>query len=138
MMDSAPLVPSPLYIRLLCHRLVRLRVPHFVKCSTKHVCVSLLSLIFTHSANCVCVCVCVCVCMSMRYSNHEVVVLWMNTVGPYHNRQETYTYFSLPFCKGPRKEIGHYHETLGEALQLEFSGLEISFKGSGKYSNVHV
>ena len=56
----------------------------------------------------------------------------MNTVGPYHNRQETYTYFSLPFCKGPKKAISHYHETLGEALQgveLEFSGLEISFRG---------
>ena len=56
----------------------------------------------------------------------------MNTVGPYHNRQETYNYFSLPFCKGPQSEIGHYHETLGEALQgveLEFSGLEIGFKG---------
>ena len=23
----------------------------------------------------------------------------MNTVGPYHNRQETYSYFSLPFCQ---------------------------------------
>ena len=60
------------------------------------------------------------------------MVLWMNTVGPYHNRQETYTYFSLPFCKGPQKEISHYHETIGEALQgveLEFSGLEIGFKG---------
>lgn len=57
----------------------------------------------------------------------------MNTVGPYHNRQETYTYFSLPFCKGPKTEISHYHETLGEALQgveLEFSGLEIAFKGT--------
>ena len=56
----------------------------------------------------------------------------MNTVGPYHNRQETYTYFSLPFCKGPKKEIGHYHETLGEALQgveLEFSGIDIAYKG---------
>lgn len=59
------------------------------------------------------------------------MVLWMNTVGPYHNRQETYSYFSLPFCAGPKKEIGHYHETLGEALQgteLEFSGLDIDFK----------
>lgn len=65
------------------------------------------------------------------YTDHEEVVLWMNTVGPYHNRQETYTYFSLPFCKGPKTEISHYHETLGEALQgveLEFSGLEIAFK----------
>ena len=55
----------------------------------------------------------------------------MNTVGPYHNRQETYGYFSLPFCAGPKESISHYHETLGEALQgteLEFSGLQIEFK----------
>ena len=33
---------------------------------------------------------------------------------------------------GPKQTISHYHETLGEALQgteLEFSGLEIEFKG---------
>lgn len=57
----------------------------------------------------------------------------MNTVGPYHNRQETYKYFSLPFCVGSKKTISHYHETLGEALQgveLEFSGLDIKFKGN--------
>ena len=56
----------------------------------------------------------------------------MNTVFPYHNRQETYSYFSLPFCPGPKKDIGHYHETLSEALQgveLEYSGLDIKFKG---------
>lgn len=55
----------------------------------------------------------------------------MNTVGPYHNRQETYAYFSLPFCIGSKPTIGHYHETLSEALQgveLEFSGIEIEFK----------
>lgn len=55
----------------------------------------------------------------------------MNTVGPYHNRQETYAYFSLPFCMGSKESIGHYHETLSEALQgveLEFSGIEIEFK----------
>ena len=54
----------------------------------------------------------------------------MNTVGPYHNRQETYEYFSLPFCKGSKKTISHYHENLGEALQgveLEFSGLDVAF-----------
>lgn len=59
----------------------------------------------------------------------------MNTVGPYHNRQETYSYFSLPFCVGPKEKISHYHETLGEALQgveLEFSGLDIDFKGKLK------
>lgn len=55
----------------------------------------------------------------------------MNTVGPYHNRQETYEYYSLPFCKGEKTTISHYHETLGEALQgveLEFSGLDVLFK----------
>lgn len=68
----------------------------------------------------------------LQYTDKEEVVLWMNTVGPYHNRQETYKYFSLPFCAGSKKTISHYHETLGEALQgveLEFSGLDIKFKG---------
>lgn len=63
----------------------------------------------------------------------------MNTVGPYHNRQETYKYFSLPFCAGSQKTISHYHETLGEALQgveLEFSGLQIKFKGT--YNEFHL
>lgn len=52
-------------------------------------------------------------------------------VGPYSNRQETYNYFSLPFCRGDKRTIEHYHETLGEALlgvELEFSGLDIRFK----------
>ncbi|KAF7496450.1 Transmembrane 9 superfamily member 3 [Sarcoptes scabiei] len=66
-----------------------------------------------------------------KYEDNEEVVLWMNTVGPYHNRQETYGYFSLPFCLGPKKGINHYHETMSEAIQgveLEFSGLDIRFK----------
>lgn len=63
----------------------------------------------------------------------------MNTVGPYNNRQETYEYYSLPFCAGPKTAINHYHETLGEALQgteLEFSGLDIDYKS--KYRIVSV
>lgn len=66
-----------------------------------------------------------------KYNDNEEVVLWMNTVGPYHNRQETYNYLSLPFCIGQKKGISHYHETLSEALQgveLVFSGYEIEFK----------
>jgi len=72
-----------------------------------------------------------------QYKDGEEVVLWMNTVGPYHNRQETYGYFTLPFCVGPKDSIGHYHETLGEALQgteLEFSGIPIEFKASSTKS----
>jgi len=56
----------------------------------------------------------------------------MNTVGPYHNRQETYGYYSLPFCRGPKIFISHYHETLAEALQgveFQYSGINIEFKG---------
>jgi len=66
-----------------------------------------------------------------KYNEGEEVVLWMNTVGPYHNQQETYKYFSLPFCRGNKESISHYHETLGENLlgvELEFSGLDIKFK----------
>lgn len=65
------------------------------------------------------------------YEDDEEVVLWMSTIGPYHNRQETYSYYSLPFCKGNKPVINHYHETLSEALQgieLKFSGLKIDFK----------
>ncbi|KAI6215882.1 Transmembrane 9 superfamily member [Aphelenchoides besseyi] len=67
------------------------------------------------------------------YKDNEEVVLWMNTIGPYNNRQETYSYFSLPFCKGTKQTIEHYHETLGEALlgvELEYSGLDIRFKAN--------
>ena len=55
----------------------------------------------------------------------------MNTVGPYHNRQETYNYFSLPFCRGTKTGISHYHETLGEniiGVELEYSGIEINYR----------
>lgn len=61
----------------------------------------------------------------------------MSTVGPYHNRQETYSYYSLPFCTGTKDVINHYHETLSEALQgieLKFSGLDIEFKGEYIYN----
>jgi transmembrane 9 superfamily protein 3 len=67
-----------------------------------------------------------------KYEINEEVVLWVNTVGPYHNRQETYPYFSLPFCAGQKPSINHYHETLGENLlgvEFEFSGLFIAFRG---------
>lgn len=72
-----------------------------------------------------------------QYEDGDEVVLWMSTVGPYHNRQETYSYYSLPFCTGTKDVINHYHETLSEALQgieLKFSGLDIEFKGEYIYN----
>ena len=62
----------------------------------------------------------------------HTVILWMNTVGPYANHQESYAFYSLPFCQGPKKGISHYHETFGEALlgvELQPSGLNIDFQG---------
>lgn len=73
-----------------------------------------------------------------KYAPGEEIIIWMNTVGPYHNRQETYEYYSLPFCKGHKKTISHYHETLGEALQgveLEFSGLDVKFQEDVKLTD---
>ena len=55
----------------------------------------------------------------------------MNTVGPLNNRQETYPYYQLPFCRGT-SSVEHHHETLGEALQgmdLINSGIPIRFLG---------
>lgn len=68
---------------------------------------------------------------SHRYEENEEVILWMNTVGPYHNRQETYDYYSLPFCKGGSEKVHiRPHENIGDALQgveFVFSGLDINF-----------
>lgn len=38
------------------------------------------------------------------YEDDEPVVLWLNKVGPYHNPQETYSYYHLPFCR-PEAEL---------------------------------
>jgi transmembrane 9 superfamily member 3 len=54
---------------------------------------------------------------SHSYEDNEEVVLWMNTIGPYANRQETYNYFSLHFCQGKKEGISHYHESMAEDLQ---------------------
>ncbi|KAI8091041.1 uncharacterized protein B0P05DRAFT_485514 [Gilbertella persicaria] len=64
------------------------------------------------------------------YKEGDEVVVWMNTVGPLNNRQETYPYFQLPFCQGPHS-LEHHHETLGEALQgmdLVNSGIPLQYK----------
>ena len=38
------------------------------------------------------------------YEPGEQVTLWLNKVGPYHNPQETYSYYHLPFCH-PEQEL---------------------------------
>ncbi|KAJ3182269.1 hypothetical protein HDU85_003311 [Gaertneriomyces sp. JEL0708] len=67
---------------------------------------------------------------SHRYKDGEQVTVWMDTVGPFDNMQERYSFLSLPFCVGS-KDVEHHHETLGEALlgvKLVNYGIDIKFK----------
>jgi transmembrane 9 superfamily member 3 len=70
---------------------------------------------------------------SHSYQEKENVYLWLNKVGPYHNPQETYTYFSLPFCKPtdipadlPEAKYGGLGEVL-EGHGFVQSGIAIHF-----------
>ena len=65
------------------------------------------------------------------YEDGDEVVLWLNKIGPYHNPQETYTFYSLPFCKPE----GEFHEQkkyagIGEVLEgnsLVHSAMHMNF-----------
>jgi len=69
-----------------------------------------------------------------HYKEGEEVVIWVNKVGPYHNPQETYHYYQLPFCRPERmktRKVRHTHNSLGAILEgndLQDSGLSIKFK----------
>jgi transmembrane 9 superfamily protein 3 len=53
-------------------------------------------------------------------------------VGPYHNPQETYVYYSLPFCSTkPVSQLEHRWDALGEVLEgndLIYMGLDMAFR----------
>ncbi|KAL9229060.1 hypothetical protein vseg_004576 [Gypsophila vaccaria] len=64
-----------------------------------------------------------------KYEAEEHVTLWVNKVGPYNNPQETYNYYSLPFCH-PSGNPGHRWGGLGEVLggnELIDSHIDIKF-----------
>ncbi|XP_057430198.1 transmembrane 9 superfamily member 1-like [Lotus japonicus] len=64
-----------------------------------------------------------------RYQQDDPVTLWVNKVGPYNNPQETYNYYSLPFCRPPGS-AGHKWGGLGEVLggnELIDSQIEIKY-----------
>ncbi|XP_023552302.1 transmembrane 9 superfamily member 1-like [Cucurbita pepo subsp. pepo] len=65
-----------------------------------------------------------------KYQPDESVTLWVNKVGPYNNPQETYNYYSLPFCH-PSGHSAHKWGGLGEVLggnELIDSQIEIKFQ----------
>ncbi|RLM69467.1 transmembrane 9 superfamily member 1 [Panicum miliaceum] len=64
-----------------------------------------------------------------KYKAEEPVKLWVNKVGPYNNPQETYNYYSLPFCQ-PSENPTHKWGGLGEVLggnELIDSQIDIKF-----------
>ena len=64
-----------------------------------------------------------------QYQADEQVTLWVNKVGPYNNPQETYNYYSLPFCRKTENSI-HKWGGLGEVLggnELIDSQIDIKF-----------
>ncbi|KAF3529101.1 hypothetical protein DY000_02041346 [Brassica cretica] len=64
-----------------------------------------------------------------KYQADEQVTLWVNKVGPYNNPQETYNYYSLPFCRKTENTI-HKWGGLGEVLggnELIDSQIDIKF-----------
>lgn len=66
----------------------------------------------------------------LQYQDGDPVTLWVNKVGPYNNPQETYNYYTLPFCRPPGN-AGHKWGGLGEVLggnELIDSQIDIKFK----------
>ncbi|XP_073118956.1 transmembrane 9 superfamily member 1-like isoform X2 [Henckelia pumila] len=65
-----------------------------------------------------------------KYKPDDPLVLWVNKVGPYNNPQETYNYYSLPFCR-PSGDAAHKWGGLGEVLggnELIDSRIDIKFQ----------
>lgn len=65
-----------------------------------------------------------------KYQPDDPVTLWVNKVGPYNNPQETYNYYSLPFCQ-PGENPSHKWGGLGEVLggnELIDSQIELKFR----------
>ncbi|KAK7246879.1 hypothetical protein RIF29_41749 [Crotalaria pallida] len=65
------------------------------------------------------------------YQEDERVTLWVNKVGPYNNPQQTYNYYTLPFCRPPATDsAAHKWGGLGEVLggnELIDSQIDIKF-----------
>jgi transmembrane 9 superfamily protein 3 len=75
----------------------------------------------------------------VQYAVGDPVMLWVNKVGPDNNPQETYNYYSLPYCKPGKADAHHKWGGLGEVLQgneLIDSQIEIKFQSKVQFQSV--
>lgn len=66
----------------------------------------------------------------LQYQENDSVTLWVNKAAPYVNPQETYSYYSLPYCR-PAADGDHKWGGLGGVLggnDLIDSRIDIKFK----------
>ncbi|XP_077226323.1 transmembrane 9 superfamily member 1-like [Tasmannia lanceolata] len=73
-----------------------------------------------------------------KYQVDDPVTLWVNKVGPYNNPQETYNYYSLPFCQSsgnPAHKWGGLGEVLG-GNELIDSRIDIKFQKNVDRSSI--
>lgn len=69
-----------------------------------------------------------------QYAKGDQVMLWVNKVGPYNNPQETYNYYSLPFCNPGSGNSRHKWGGLGEVLEgNELIDSDIMIKFNSKW-----
>ncbi len=76
---------------------------------------------------------------TQRYTDGEKITVWVNKVGPYENPQETYSFYSLPFCKVDPDKWETRWAGLGEALEgnaLVKSDYVVRFKKNSETSLV--
>lgn len=74
----------------------------------------------------------------VQYEPEEPVVIWLSKVGPYHNPQETYTFYSLPYCRpakalSPETRLGGLGEIL-EGAELQNSDMRVTFRSTSSLS----
>jgi hypothetical protein len=81
-----------------------------------------------------CVCLAVGSCSGSRYLDGDALPVFVNTIGPYANPAEVYSYYSLPFCAPPKGErAANRGFNLGEQLEgdeFKQALYSIKFKGN--------
>ena len=76
-----------------------------------------------------------------RFSEKDVIPLYVNKVGPFNNPQEFYRFYSLPYCSetNPHRPFRRLGEAI-EGYDLTKSPVEMQFKGIWRalFSSVHI